>query len=396
MKNKLVIDFVDRLLKALLVWLGTVGIMTAWLVCFDIAYNLLFLLLFCAELSIVLTLIFMSEHQNIWMWIAELGVLGVAAWNYRNIRIAVTYCANCVLYVYKDYYDESYNAFYELDLGKPPKHPLSWYGTWLACILSIEIGYLIMILLYKKVYAKTLTVITIVAIAVPMAFGKFPPTLSIAAIMLFLFVSCSFEGQKKLTGRRFLYIAAVSSTALCLFVGNIRPQEYDRVNKMNLLKEGIESIGDKVSTFLDKYIWGKEENVATGGLSRGRLGRVSELELTEDPALEITLDDMQESIYLKGFSGDGYTGDAWIEKAKYDEASDLAYARFSMVFANSVFGYYLGNTDVNYSESYQLDPNMQKEVNQALLSMNYNYMSVYCDDSEPLTVGVYNLKKDDN
>ena len=63
---------------------------------------------------------------------------------------------------------------------------------------------------------------------------------------------------------------------------------------------------------------------ATGGITKGQLGKVNQFEFSNEKALVITLDELKNSIYLKGFVGSEYTGDTWEELSKEDQRGYLA------------------------------------------------------------------------
>ncbi|BCJ93134.1 hypothetical protein acsn021_07030 [Anaerocolumna cellulosilytica] len=67
-------------------------------------------------------------------------------------------------------------------------------------------------------------------------------------------------------------------------------------------------------------------NVASGGLSGGKLGRIGEVRFNNETALRIQTATLGATMYLKGFVGSTYTGDAWegLTKAQLSEYEALA------------------------------------------------------------------------
>jgi transglutaminase-like putative cysteine protease len=117
-------------------------------------------------------------------------------------------------------------------------------------------------------------------------------------------------------------LCGISLMVFFLMKRVVTPEQYEAIDGVKTAKVKIQaflldfSLNDVTSSFGNLNF--RNEKIAPGGLSGGRLGKVDRVSYTNTEHLRITapLPSAYEGIYLKGFVGSVYTGNSWDKSNK--------------------------------------------------------------------------------
>lgn len=323
------------------------------------------LLIFCL-LYFVAGYIFLDEIKN-------------GFWNLENIYITG----------YNLYYGTSILKFLVDDYNQAAV--ITIFFIFVAILLSLVLCSIIL----KNSLRFLFGIITLPIVALPFTVGKIPSflpfcTYSVCVMALLgmgttrtrRHIGIPLKGKRGKNEVRFLeqnfrYVVglktgghlAVLFLILLLFSGfMVTPDLYDKKLKLEdtrrkIQKEMMEfSLEDTIHNMTSIRIDGVnffKGLTATGGLSRGKLGRIGEVNFNYRTALKVQVPDTGKDIYLKGFVGSQYKGNYWDGLS----CQDLdAYKKIAKAWDNSDFtianmtSYYLTlikNLSVNSTYSYK-------------------------------------------
>lgn len=188
-------------------------------------------------------------------------------------------------------------------------------------------------------------------------------------------------------------IAAVISVPLCLGLFTVCNQETSKIPKNVIHKKTNEYVKVFIQTGFTGFLNGYS---STGGLASGKLGGVSEVRPDFETDFSITYaPNNYETIYLKGFTGNSYSNNLWVEDFVYtdennnvkgvymDSIQDIENTR-DYPFNNDA-KMLITNEDIN--EAYILRPyftntddiegisNNNKFINGSTITVNYHPMT---------------------
>lgn len=259
---------------------------------------------------------------------------------------------------------------------------------------------------------------TLALIILPLAVGKIPNTLPFAAYIISLFGTLGLNAglnfgkkhflkfKKTQRGKEFLrnktlqygiglkagFMLALSVGILFVFLPFIfTPSFYVNQIKVPIIKENIQKQamkydGSELSQifsqgyFSDIKLFPSAQS--TGGLGKGKLGRVASVKYSNKTALEIKVTGDRDMIYLKGFAGSVYKGNAWEEfdkeiKNTYADMTGRGNNTYRPANLGSELMGIIGGEDVSsnlLNETFQMDYKIQSL---SIHNVDADFKSVY-------------------
>lgn len=242
------------------------------------------------------------------------------------------------IYHMENYVITAMNSYYKTNLElyvvaeENPREPLTIFFILLAFIIAWAYTYFI----YQCKGAVLYFVLTIPFIAVPCILGKMPDKIWFLCFMisvvgmLSVFSSSQIGGwYKGIKGKIHIQTIGISVGLTCmvivtLFVIVLNTIVTDSMyNELPIstwkvaLQKKLENVSKKNG--LNKLDLVNDYGLGDGGLDGGKLDtETGKIVFRDSPQLEVTTEQSTDQglIYLKGFTGTNYTGDAWVKASR--------------------------------------------------------------------------------
>lgn len=356
--NHMKVTIFLKIYQLILIFLGVIGPIHS--LCTGLDLNIrIDMLAFTILGSVLFFYIFFSLKKD------GLFIIGIAALLYftiafefiEEIKNGFWNLENIVIRLINKYYDSSI-LYYKVDkLDKTLV--ISIFLCFIIVLLAAALSALV--LFGKGLYLYALTSISVIALS--LVVGMIPDSLgiSMSVIVLISTIGMSNFNQRNralnnknhILANQFNHVIGLkvgfSITMILVFLFTVIPIFYpqDSYEKLNIREKkgqfiekieniSFERIGEEVKEFnfseLPNLIQGIDNKI--GGLSGGKLFKDGEVSFEQKKVLEVTMPDELGAVYLKGYVGSNYTGDAWTELNKdemklYEEIEEGFYPIFN-------------------------------------------------------------------
>lgn len=244
-------------------------------------------------------------------------LLAVVYFNRYELRSAVLESVNLIIEKINFYFDKDINTFVTGEFNKKSA------VTLLIIVVNMELALTVVTLIWYKIHALFLMIFTSIPLIMGLAVGVMPGRkimLLYTALML-SFLSLmppkhlrSKKGKIYIDSKRSMdVVVCIMTIALVCNViatNTVSPVNYNREESIQKTRDYIENKLDKLSNWNWITLFNKK-NIASGGVSGGKLGEADELKLGNDSAFEIDVPSDSGSIYIKAYIGVNYKGDHW-------------------------------------------------------------------------------------
>ena len=376
--------FFHCLLKGLLVFSASYGVVSGMLSEFSIEYNqfLVCILLFFSSMALTLL------HLNKFLFNLGYPVLFVI---YAYELIVWRMYANSGFQAFVNIVNESYSSHFLLNFSKEYQEIITDRYTTITCtaiFIGIFIAILVNVGIFNNMHFVLVVMLTFVPLQLGVFIGNYPSPLSLA----FVFFSYFAVYFLKHSGHYHFVYPDVHSSYEFTFTQKKKDYVYHKSSAGNMLHLGLfalivsifftffASIGIKTSKEqavhsgefkkqLDEYamiltqngIMGLFDRYASkGGVSSGKLGGVRSVRPDYQTDLEATFVPYAfETIYLKGFVGYFYDFDEWLEASTEQnyETEDYRY--------------------INESQTISWDNSLSKTKDPETLKTSYHGLTTY-------------------
>ncbi len=358
-------------------------------------------------------LISSAKRFGVIIHISLLGLYLYAGYHlWDRIKNGFWHLENIYIRHINEYYNSSI-GFFIVDKYESI-HVLTLFFIFLVIILAFVICQAIL----GRLPILIMFLVTLAIILLPIAVGKIPDTLPFAAFIVSLFGVLGLNSglnvgkkhilkDKKTTkGKDFFLNKALQygiglKSGLLLSIMMVllfillpllfTPKFYtDQINvpvlKENMQKRVMEydtsAIADFFSQgyFADVTLFPSKQS--TGGLSKGKLGRVDSVKYTNRTALKVTVTGDRDGIYLKGFAGSVYDGNSWED---FDKATQNTYNDMTFLYKGRLVPNNLGSKmmDILYADNDSMD-----RFNE-IFQMDYSYQNIEINNIGASSKAVY-------
>ena len=165
----------DAIARISLMLLGIMAMVLSFTECFGIECSKGMIFLFTLAILIILAGVMELKRQNLMLVILAVLVLTGAILLRTYLKTGILSLANAILVQYQKYYSQVHAYSFRIDMEGLRWNSLYWYNTIVICAIIIEYAYILMTATWNKIYAAVHYVFTALILAIPMAFGLFPP-----------------------------------------------------------------------------------------------------------------------------------------------------------------------------------------------------------------------------
>ncbi|MCI8668877.1 MAG: transglutaminase domain-containing protein [Lachnospiraceae bacterium] len=369
----------DAIARISLMLLGIMAMVLSFIECFEIECSKGMIFLFTITVLIILAGVMELKRQNLILIILAVLVLTGAILLRTYLKTGILSLANAILFQYQKYYDQVHAYSFRIDMEELRWNSLYWYNTIVICAIIIEYAYILMTATWNKIYAAVHYVFTVAILAIPMAFGLFPPPYVVVLIMVYCIMCLAFQHSERISLKKsgFLLVVTLFSAGM-LFVC-VNPDTYVEASRFSAIKSGFNSVVEKLDIdelFTNGIFGGRSSKViAAGGLGKGELGKADKISFSGKVMLNATMPLPKQDVYLKGYAASYYDGDRWSYSYYNNEYNH---------FLTSYFNYYMSNNEfLNIGEA-------AEDI------MSRPYKAVQELDSNLYTIRIKNLSGDNN
>lgn len=342
--------------------------------------------------TVLYTLVFLFPEFLKYTIPVILLITGILIWKKRAYIIDGFYhIENTVIYLINNYFNTRWLR-YVTEYDK--KLSITAVLVSLVQLLSIIVS----IAVYYGIWKQAAYILSILILSLIYALGKNPPELQLMLLAVFLIYIAvsSFVPIQELTKvsaksninlRLMIYsqrrrthsgiYASIIFFMLAITVFLLYPSsrhkalEENRNEAADSIRIKIESIdlqsawNNLSDTFIDTFFSDKKRiinitrdsgTIYNGGVSGGKLGKAGEISFTNETALKLTLPKDSDVVYLKGYVGTNYTGDAW---ESLDDESEEIYKELLQKYNNK---YYAQNQLSSYYQRLIKYPIMTADI----------------------------------
>lgn len=309
------IGITDAIAKIGLMLGGIMAMVLSFTECFDIKCSRGVIFLFTLAVLIILAGVMELKRQNIMLVILAVLVLAGAILLRAYLKVGILSLANAILHQYQQYYDQIHAYSFHIDTEGLRWQSLYWYNTIVICAIIIEYAYILMTATWNKIYAAVHYTFVAIILAIPMAFGLFPPSYIVVMIVIYCVMCLAFQHQRKISIKKagFLLFLSLLSTGI-IFVC-VNPETYVEKSRFSVIKNTFNTAIEKLQLdeLFTKGIFGERSSkvIATGGLGKGQLGKADKISFSGQAMLNVTLQMPKQDVYLKGYAANYYSGDHW-------------------------------------------------------------------------------------
>ena len=312
-------QILDHIGKVMIVALGIMGSLGAFLDMFELPVNWLVLTGLTVPVSslFLVTAKLKGRNKTVIRAIVT-GMMAVFVVSFRKyLKTGIYLVANGVISKYNFYFGENIDFFQisrTSSLGDEIRHMTVLAGFVMviyACILVVATWY--------KLFASIHILLSLCFVMPGLFLGVVPDSLFISLLMIYYMSCFMYQHSKMIHPAKLLVISGLSLLIIAsIFVVN-PPSKYDAGTKYRKIYIGLNRIGDKfhLDDFSMKHMKNafKENGVnASGGINGGKLGKIGSVHYTGTTMLKLKAR-RDQYLYLKGFVGTTY------EKTRWDEVS---------------------------------------------------------------------------
>lgn len=368
----------DAIARISLMLLGIMAMVLSFTECFGIECSKGMIFLFTLAVLIILAGVMELKRQNLMLVILAVLVLTGAILLRTYLKTGILSLANAILVQYQKYYSQVHAYSFRIDTEGLRWNSLYWYNTIVICAIIIEYAYILMTATWNKIYAAVHYVFTALILAIPMAFGLFPPPYVVVLIVVYCVMCLAFQHSRRISLKKtgFLLVLTLLSAGI-LFVC-VNPDTYVETSRFSVIKNGFDSAVDKLNIdelFTNGIFGGHSSKViAAGGLGKGELGKADKISFSGETMLNVTMPLPKQDVYLKGYAASHYDGDYW-----------------SYSFYNNEYNQFL----TNYFNYYYMSDNGFLSVGEAaedIMSRPYKAVGEFA--SNLYTISIKNLSGD--
>ena len=369
----------DAVARISLMLLGIMAMVLSFTECFKIECSKGMIFLFTLSVLIILAGVMELKRQNLMLVILAVLVLSGAILLRTYLKTGILSLANAILFQYQKYYDQVHAYSFRINMEELRWNSLYWYNTIVICAIIIEYAYILMTATWNKIYAAVHYVFTAVILAIPMAFGLFPPPYVVVLIVIYCVMCLAFQhsGRISLKKTGFLLALTLFSAGILFICEN--PDTYVETSRFSAVKNRFDSVVKKLNIeelFTNGIFGGRSSKViAAGGLGKGELGKADKISFSGKVMLNVTMPLTKQDVYLKGYAASHYSGDHWSDSFYNDE-----YDRF----LTNYFDYYMWE-----KEFLSID-----EAAEDIMSRPYKAVSEF--DDNLYVMRIKNLSGDNN
>ena len=209
----------DAIARISLMLLGIMAMVLSFIECFEIECSKGMIFLFTITVLIILAGVMELKRQNLILIILAVLVLTGAILLRTYLKTGILSLANAILFQYQKYYDQVHAYSFRIDMEELRWNSLYWYNTIVICAIIIEYAYILMTATWNKIYAAVHYVFTVAILAIPMAFGLFPPPYVVVLIMVYCIMCLAFQHSERISLKKsgFLLVVTLFSAGM-LFV----------------------------------------------------------------------------------------------------------------------------------------------------------------------------------
>ncbi len=370
----------DAIARISLMLLGIMAMVLSFTECFGIECSKGMIFLFTLAILIILAGVMELKRQNLMLVILAVLVLTGAILLRTYLKTGILSLANAILVQYQKYYSQVHAYSFRIDMEGLRWNSLYWYNTIVICAIIIEYAYILMTATWNKIYAAVHYVFTALILAIPMAFGLFPPPYVVVMIVVYCVMCLAFQHSRRISLKKtgFLLVLTLFSAGI-MFVC-VNPDTYVETSRFSIVKNAFDSAVDKLKIdelFTNGIFGGRSSKViAAGGLGKGDLGKSDKISFSGKAMLNVTLPLPKQDVYLKGYAASQYNGDYW-----------------SSSFYNNEYNQFL----TNYFNYYYLSDDKFSNIGEAAEDiMSRPYKAIGEFDSNLYTIRIKNLSDDNN
>lgn len=371
----------DAAAKIGLMLMGIMATVLTFTECFKIECSKGIIVLFTMAILVILSAIMEFKRQNIMLLILAALVLTGTVFLRNYLKVGILSLANTVLRQYQQYYDNVHAYTFHIDTEGLRWSGMYWYNTIVICTIIIEYAYILMTATWNKIYAAVHYMFVMVLVAIPMAFGLFPPAYVVILLMIYCILCLAFRHDRQISVKRGAFIAGLTVLSAGIMFACVNPKTYVEKSRFKKLKDIINTVINEfdIDTIFTNGIFGSRssESIATGGLGRGQLGKADRISYQGETMLNVTLPLPERDIYLKGYAANYYCGDHWSNSYYSDE-----YSRFLNL-------YYEYQTD-SMGRAFENIKGAAADI----MSQPYHIIQTFCD--KKYMISIKNLSGDNN
>lgn len=371
--------------KVLLVSLGVISTIWAFVEMFHIPASMPFIVLFAFGISATFMFLMNQKHKRIIMLcIGSFMLFLIILWR-KILEMGIFGIANKVIQAFNEYFPEQAVNEFEIDYDRIKyMNTPSQLNTLLICVVLTGYVYILTTATYYKVFSSIHIILSLAFMCVGMAVGKLPSIVCMAVLM-FYYLSCViFRKNKTIYLKRMGLLAGFVTFITLMLLLIVNPGKYNGEKRYDKYKITMDKLSSAFNidelTIKLNHLFTSEE-VSQGGINGGKLGQVDHIKYSGDKLFNICMDRDSNNVYLKGFVGNRYEGESWTDmySANYEQNDYATYALnnasgFEKVMSND-FDYIWDRK----SDSYMKDI----EITYVNASMDYTVYPYYSDIEIP-------------
>ena len=338
-----VLDFIGKwfiIVIGITAGLGTFGDM------FDISLRM-WIIVFVTIISTGFFLMVSKRKHKRLITIITLLVLALVIVLLRKSLVNGIYSvANYVITVYNEYFGGEAMGYFDIWKIGADSDKILKYNMILFCTVAVIYSYILVTATWYKLFASVHILLSMVFLIPGLIFGKMPNSFYMTMLVLYYLICFMFQHNRIIyIGRMLATILVGVSIVGLIFLFN-RPSEYDAEKNYQKYSERINELTKKLGLeeFTIEGMKGllETEDVASGGINKGKLGEFNKIEYSGDIMLKLKMEKDSNNLYLKGFVANEYTGDAWKDMTNEQAALYQSYKTRVMQNSNELFDYNLG------------------------------------------------------
>lgn len=397
--------FLTTAVKLCIVLLGGFGTVFSFFDSFEFAFS--GILLFVGGLGVLFLLyhfIYYRQADKMQVMLGVVVYLVILFLQKSMIEKAIDYCVNRI--------NTAYNSYFNTTLSIKVLNPFEESGIITLFAFDILILYLFILMLatWRKVNYIVHVVITVPPVILCFVLGIVPSGLPFTMLITYYFGILGLstmnswrygisERKRHFRKKNYhiiqgeemgSYTSILSSAILggavllgfCIPYLFIDPRNYETPSYLESMKEHVVQVMDMVSLNDIKNDWTNifdilGTDVASGGVSGGKLGDVDQIIYKNDTALAVTVPDRSYGYYLRGFVGGVYTGNSWepINPDDYNSADDFLEGAEDGL--QTIQNLNFTALDYNFNSMYYVTKEKFSLLNMKVVNINANSDYVY-------------------
>lgn len=332
-------DFIG---KSLLIIIGIIATVGAFVNMFRINANMLVIIFFTIIITLFFMLISLLKHKNLIMIGIGALVLILIFLLHNTLEVGIFEIANKIIEAYNNYFGviagEKFNVDYEKHHIFHSNGP---YITLFICILIIEYSYILVTATWYKCFSGIHMLISMAIVLVGLLLGVFPNTIYVALLVYYYMMCVMFGKNKRIyLGRMGGVAAAICIILLFILLLNF-PSNYNSEDKYEKYRVKVEKVIenlkiDDLSFHSLKNLFSKNESTS-GGVNGGKLGDVERIEYSGQTMLKVQMNKCNNNVYLKGYVANEYERNKWSKISQPHIAEYREYENNHILGSNALY-----------------------------------------------------------